>query len=69
MNIKHVSGGVMIGGAIFSVRRKWRPWQTRTFVFASYNDRQQYTHIAPLTYGDSVDMDDAISAVYRYLGR
>lgn len=68
MNVKHVSGGTMVGGAIFSVRRKWRPWQIRTFVLAKHEYKWQQVFITPLTYGD-VDMDAAIVAVFRELSR
>lgn len=34
MKVKHVCGGTMVGGAVFSVRPKWRPWEEPAYVRA-----------------------------------
>jgi hypothetical protein len=34
MHVKHVAGGTRVGGAVFRVRLRWRPWDEPTFVRA-----------------------------------
>lgn len=67
MNIKHLAGGTYVGGAIFGVRQKWRPWQTRTWVFAYEGDRDELKVKALCT--GSVSVELARRAVFQRMGR